>query len=375
MSQKQFSPVQVLIASTLKPVRDVRAFEKLALSLGETSKYRLNIIGFSDEKPAEEGKYRFFSSMSHFGSMVDRLLAQVRFIKRLVQLRPHLLICCTYEYLPLAALFKSVIGYKLVYDVQENYAANIALNSELTTWKKKMARRLIHLAERVNGIDLYLLAESCYQQEMPEKRPFLLLENKYQGEIRPVSKVKLDPNQALRFCITGTITPAYGTVEGLTWFQKLLSAYPNYQLVISGHCPLFKYQWEIEDLAERIPQVQLKISNHPVPYREIEKTLLQSDVAILPYHLHPAFVDKLPTKLFECAALGIPVLMTPNPKWEDYYTAYQGGFAIDFTDTAHSVSTFQQALGQTYFSTPVTEEVLWKSQKLLFQKAIQHLLS
>ena len=75
-----------MIASTLKPVRDVRAYEKLAFSLGETSKYRLNIIGFSDERAVESGNYRFFSSMSHFGSKLDRLLAQVRFAKKLLDL-------------------------------------------------------------------------------------------------------------------------------------------------------------------------------------------------------------------------------------------------------------------------------------------------
>lgn len=375
MSQKQSPTVQVLIASTLKPVRDVRAFEKLAQSLGETSKYRLNIIGFSEEKPADEGKYRFFSSMSHFDSTIDRLFAQVRFLTKLFQIRPKLLICCTYEYLPIASLLKPLIGYKLVYDVQENYVRNLQLNPNLASWKRKIAQWTIQRAEDVKGIDLYLLAESCYQVEMPEKKPFLLLENKFQGEIRNSSPRKLNSLDPLKFCITGTISPAYGTKEGLTWFQKLVETFPHFQLTIIGHCPVATYQREIETLVLTTPQVNIQLAPHPIEYKAIEQVLLESDIALLPYQNRPEFEDKLPTKLFECAALGIPVLMTTNPKWEDFFNAYQGGCSVDFTESSNSTEIFQQVISQTYFSTPVKEAILWKSQKPAFQQAIQHLLS
>lgn len=375
MSQKQFSPVQVLIASTLKPVRDVRAYEKLAFSLGETSKYRLNIIGFSDEKAVESGNYRFFSSMSHFGSTVDRLLAQVRFAKKLLDLKPKLLICCTYEYLPLASFFKSFLKYRLVYDVQENYITNLDLNPSLNEVKKKWASYLIRKAEGIKGIDLYLLAETCYSDEMPEKTPFLVLENKYQGAIKEVSQVRLDPTKDLKFCITGTLTPAYGTLEGLIWFQKILEAYPHFQLKVIGHCPLDAYKIQLLQQAINCPQIHLEISNSPIAYYRIEQVVINSDAALLPYVIHPAIQEKIPTKLYECAALGIPVLMTNNPTWVKFINSYQGGIAVDFFDKENALTTFQHALDQTYFSTSVPESVLWKSQKLLFQQAIQKLLS
>ena len=375
MSKSQSDTVAVLIASTLKPVRDVRAFEKLALSLGETSKYRVNIIGFSDEKAVESGKYRFFSSMSHYESKMDRILAQVRFAKKLLELRPKLVICCTYEYLPLASFFKSFLTYRLVYDVQENYIKNLDLNPSLNEVKKKWASYLIRKAEGVKVIDLFLLAESCYKDEMPEKAPFLILENKYQGAIKEVSQVRLDPTKNLKFCITGTLTPAYGTLEGLTWFQKILESYPHFQLKVIGHCPLDAYKIQLLQQSNNCPQIHLEISNSPISYDRIEQVLINSDAALLPYVIHPAIQEKIPTKLFECAALGIPVLMTQNPTWEKFFNSYQGGIAVDFLEKENALTTFQHALDQTYFSTSVPESVLWKSQKLLFQQAIQKLLS
>lgn len=374
MSLEGAKLIPVVIASTLKPIEDVRAFQKLALSLGETNKYSLNIIGFSSEKAVEVGNYRFFSSMSHFGSKVDRVLAQVRFAKKLLDLKPKLLICCTFEYLPLASFFKPILGYQLIYDVQENYAKNLELNPTLSGWKKKLAKLLIKKSEGVKSIDLFLLAEACYRVEMSEKKPFLILENKYQGEIRTTSPIRLDPGEELRFAITGTISPAFGTLEGLIWFQKLLETYPHFQLQIIGHCPLGEYRKQIQEQAKLTPQVHLRISESPIPYSAINNTLTQTDLALFPYHDHPAIREKMPTKIYECAALGIPVLISPNEKWADFLMTFSGGFSVDFNQSEQAAQTFQQVLAQTYFSTSVPESVLWKTERLHFQKAIQNLL-
>ena len=367
--------IPVVIASTLKPIKDVRVFQKLALSLGETNKYSLNIIGFSSEKPEFDSKIRFFSSMSHFRAKWDRIWAQFRFVWRLIQIKPKLLICCTYEYLPLASLLKPLIGYRFVYDVQENYQRNLDLNPSLSVRKKKLIGWLIRKAEQVPGIDLFLLAEKCYQSEMPMKRPFLILENKYQGNIRAVRNIRLDPSLPIYFCITGTLSPSFGTREGLTWFQKLLEAYPHFQLTIIGHCPIPAYQRQLHQEAAKYDQIHLVISDLPIPHDQIQEVLRSAQAAILPYQIQPAIREKMPTKLFECAALGIPVLMTPNPKWEKFYHNFTGGFSVDFQQTDQALATFQQFLSLTYFSTPVPESVLWKTEKLHFQEAIQNLLS
>ena len=178
MGQSPAKPIPILLASSLKPVKDVRAWEKLGHSLRETNTYSLNIIGFSGKMHQQENGVNFFSSQSSFASKWKRVISQIRFIRLLVKIRPQILICCTYEYLPAAALFRKFLNFKLVYDVQENYIANLALNPNLTAKAKERATRIIQNAESVNGIDLYLFAEKCYWEEMPEKRPFLVLENK-----------------------------------------------------------------------------------------------------------------------------------------------------------------------------------------------------
>jgi glycosyltransferase involved in cell wall biosynthesis len=375
MSEYLAKKVPVLIASTLKPIMDVRAFEKLALSLGETNTYSLFIIGFSRKRPISIPGFRFFSSMSHFDSRFDRILAQLRFIRRLIQVRPKVLICCTYELLPIASFLKPVLKYKMVYDVQENYRLNLSINPDLSEERERKAAALIRKAESVKGIDLYLLAEQCYVEEMPEKKPFLILENKFKGEIKQKLPIHLNGKKAIKFCITGTITPAFGIGDAVVWYREILKNFSDSELIIAGHCPLDSFREKLEKAANEIPGLSLKLDQKPIGHKELIKDLVNSDFALLPYQNHPAIRDKMPTKLFECAALGIPVLISPNPIWEKFLADFSGGIAIDFLNPSEATKSLNTALEHTFFTSTPSESILWKTEKLHLQQAIKDLLS
>lgn len=374
MSQFPAQKIPVLIASTLKPLRDVRAFEKLAFSLGETNTYELNIIGFSPKKPKSAAGIRFSSSVRHFDSRLDRILAQGRFLKCLLQVRPKILVCCTYELLPIASFFKSFLGYRLVYDVQENYRANLDLNPALSYLAKQRAGKLIERAESVSGIDLFLLAEKCYAREMPDKRPFLILENKFRGKIRSSKPLKLLGKKSFRFCISGTITPAFGTLDALFWFREILKSYPESRLEVIGHCPVESLWVELTQYSREIPQLVLSIDRTPVSHDDLIAALERADFALLPYQNHPAISSKMPTKLFECAALGIPVLISANPIWEKFLSEFDGGFSVDFLDPSKAADQLQEALDQTFFTTLPPKSILWTTEAAHLEQAFQKLL-
>lgn len=374
MSQFSSKKVPILIASTLKPIQDVRAFGKLALSLGETNTYSLFIIGFSAKRPSSTPGFRFFSSMSHFDSRLDRIFSQLRFIYRLIQARPRILICCTYEFLPFASFLKPFLKYRIVYDIQENYRLNLSLNPELSEAKKKKMAALIQKAESVRGIDLYLLAEKCYAEEMPKKKPFLILENKFGGNLKHQTPILFREKKAIRFCITGTIAPAFGTWDAIIWFSEILVDFPESELVIAGHCPLFSFREKLEKATKEIPNLRIQVSQNPISHEELMTVLNNSDFTLLPYQNHPAIRNKMPTKLFECAALGIPVLISFNPVWEKFLADFSGGYAIDFLNPSGAAEHLKAALDQTFFTSSPPESILWKTEKLHFQRAIEGLL-
>lgn len=375
MSNSATGKIPILIASTLKPVRDSRAFEKLAQSLGETNKYEVNIIGFSPEKPDSTPGFRFFSSMSHFHSIWDRVLAQVRFSFCLFTTRPQLLIVCTFELLPLASLFKLIFRYKLIYDVQENYLFNLTYGSTHHGLKLLIGKLVIRWAESLPGVDFYFLAEKCYAEEMPDKKPRLILENKFKGKMKISRNRTFLARKTFIFSITGTLSRGYGTNLGVAWFKEILSDYPDSILILCGHVPVKEFEKELRELANTIPQIQLNISENPVPHEQILEVISSSDFCLLPYPILPSIQSKIPTKLFECAALRVPVLITENPVWENFFNEYNGGISVDFQDRTSAQRSFDLAIHQAYFNSPVPSSIFWDDQVSELIAQVEKLLS
>ncbi len=375
MGDTSSSTIPVLIASSLKPAKDVRAWEKLGKSLRETSKYSLNFIGFSLKKLEKEDEVHFFSSNLNSRSRLGRLLSGFKFLKVLFTVKPKLLICCTYEFLPLAAFAKRFLEFKLIYDVQENYVANLDLNPSLSASAKKRLGLLIRKMENVAGIDLYLLAEKCYQFEMPEKQPFLVLENKFEGKIIHNNPLQFPARKGYRFLISGTLSEAFGSLDAVQWFVEILQDFPESQLLVIGHTTLPEFEKKLRKAGESILQISWKTSKFPVHHREIIAAYKQVDFVLLPYQNHPAIREKFPTKLFESAALGVPDLHSPNQNWEKFLKPFDGGYAIDFLNLAEATSNFSKALSKTYFTSKPDESILWSSQKSSFLTRVDELLN
>lgn len=373
MSEKSASKIPVLIASSLKPAKDTRAYGKLGLSLRETGIYSLNFMGFSQISYENCKDENFYSSLFDVNSVWGRVTSQLRFFRILTKIRPQILICCTYDYLPIASFFKGFFGFKLVYDVQENYIKNLELNPTLSSKKKTKISWIIKRMESVKGIDLFLLAEKCYAKEMPEKRPFVVLENKFAGEIKSIYQRKFDRKKGYKFLISGTLTPSFGSVDAVNWFKEIIKEFPESTLKILGHCTLPSFRIELQKACESIPQIHLNASKNPVPHEEILEEYSKIDFVILPYQNLEPIKDKMPTKLFESAALGVPVLIGGNPKWLKFLAPFSVGSQIDFFDLTNASLQFNSALEKEYFTQTPGETILWKSQHRDFITTLQSL--
>lgn len=292
----------------------------------------------------------------------------------LLKIKPKILICCSWEFLPIAKLAKPWLGYHLLYDVQENYQQNLNLNPYLVNWKKKLRSKLIHWAEKRKGIDHYLLAEDCYALEMPEKTPHLILENRFSGPVNPARReVRLEGKRAFHFVLGGTITPAFGSLKTLLWFQEISKAYPESTLTLIGHVPLSSHAAEVKKITAGFQSINLLISEEPLKHSKILNAYQEADFILMPYQNRPEINSKMPTKLFEAAALGIPLLFSPNPKWEQFIQTYQGGYPMDFDNKNAAIPTFQRALQSPFFIQHPPEQIYWKSQEPGFLKLIDNL--
>ncbi|SHO59945.1 hypothetical protein A8938_0468 [Algoriphagus zhangzhouensis] len=366
MQQKRAEKTPVLIASGLKPVQDIRAFRKLGLSMSETNKYSLNFIGFCPKRSSKSEKFRYFYSITDTKSLWQRAWMPFRFAQIVQKVRPKIVICCTWEYLPIAKLLKRIYGFKLIYDVQENYVANLNLNPERGTISRFLAKSLISFSESKNGIDHFLLAEKCYEKEMPKKSPALVLPNLYAGEKVKFKPVFLDLNTPLQLLITGTLSPSFGTENALLWFIKLSDKLPQLKLKIVGHCTLKSFQKRVENLSKNYPNISLNISENPILHEEIIEEMKASDLLLLAYEDRAEFRSKMPTKLYECAGLNIPILHTPNSQWQEFLAPFNGGKSINFLNLNQAETQFKSALQEPFFSQNPPLEIYWDTVKNSF---------
>ena len=368
------SPPRIVIASTLKPVHDTRAWEKFGLSLRETNKYEINIIGFSTKKIEISHKVKFHSSQAFPNSPISRIKAQLVFRKLLLEIRPQLVICCTFEYLPIAQQLKDKIGFRLIYDVQENYILNLSLRKNSPDWKIKLWEKVIQQAEKSKAIDHYILAEKCYQNQFPDRKPALILENKFVGEIKTILPKKPEEKHGYHFVISGTLAESFGTLKGVEFFKAVVEEYPFSRLTIIGQTTLPEFQIELQKQVENHPQVDLKIDAFPVHHGEIIETIRSADFLLCPYENHPAFEGKIPSKFFEGQALGIPILYPKNKTWKSFFKESAGGYPIDFCQPQEYLNQFKQALDQVYFLNPNQLEVNWESDKPSFLRLVEGLI-
>jgi len=367
--------IPIVIASVLKPLKDPRAYYRFAFSLRETNKYNINIIGFSLKKEPEEENIKFHSIFSKNRNDISRALAGARFIKRLFQIKPKLVIVTTFELLPAAILAKWMLGFALIYDLQENHVLNLSQNKTMSGWKKDLSKAFVSLVESCSKpfIDHYFFAEKVYQKEFPKIKNPTLLPNKYYGPAQDIKPVSFASGKNLRFLLSGTLTEVYGILEGIEWFKSVLANYPQSTLTVIGHVPIQGYYQKLCEATADQRSIQFEGSENPIPYSAILKAYAESDIVLLPYHQIPSISPKIPSKMYESIALGKPCLFQVNTEWEDICSVYPAGKAIDFRDLTHSQQHLNDFLKATYFDLKPGDEVLWKSDEVKFLEVVARL--
>lgn len=371
MSQKK-----IIIASVLKPLKDTRAYYRFGLSLRETNKYQINIIGFSSKKDLDEKNINFYPIFSKNRNHFSRFLSGWWLLRQIQKSKPGIMIICSWELLPAAVIRKMIWGGKLLYDVQENTVSNIEHNRTMPAWKKPFAKCLVSCIESAAKpfISCFLLAEQCYVRELPAFTPYLVLENKFFGNFAAERHpVKLNKEQ-LNFLISGTLTEVYGIVDAINWFNAIQETYPRFNLRIIGHCPLPSFKQEVLKACEGRENIELRISETPIAYSEIMEAYTKSDVVLMPYHQIPSIQDKIPSKLYESLAMGKPCLFNPNSNWNALVKKYGAGMEMEFRDLDSAAANLSRFLESSHFSTPPGDEVLWKSDEKKFLDLIEKLV-
>lgn len=369
---------RIVIGSVLKPLDDVRHFYKLGKTLASLPDVELFILARNTSYPlAKERNIVFKAINSTSSSLFNRYFAPLRFLVELFKLRPLVVIVSTHELLRFAVLGKFILGYRLVYDVQENYRMNIKTNRTYNGLLQKMLSLDVWLSETIAKpfVVQFWLAEACYLQELsiPSNRSFVF-ENKALVS-QKVNNISLKEKKEIIIVFSGTVAEENGIWESIVLTDKLYALDERFRLQVVGCCHHTLLLQKLISATEGRSYIQLEISSLPLSYPVILKAMQQADIGLIAYQDQVNFKSKMPTKLYEYVALGKPILLPHNPLWKGYLASFECSVSLDF-NRIDAKEVYEQLMETTFY--PKGNEslyALWASTKYEFSGLSKQLLN
>ncbi|MEM9895967.1 MAG: hypothetical protein AAF789_06320 [Bacteroidota bacterium] len=333
----------LVIASTLKPVDDVRSYKKIAHSIAKRTNYVVKCIGNqSILSDAATSNIEFLPIQIKGRRSLKRLLLPFLIFLRLIKIKPSLLIITVPALIPVAVLLRSLVGTRLIYDVQENYFKNAMLLSP-AFWKRPWAHYLNFLQRKSRRyFDQVWIAEKCYKDELGYLKPAVILENKAK-EVR----IERKDNCQKKLLFTGTVSRYSGIEEALTIFSSLQKRDPSIQFSILGQVHDRKIHKTLEMFAANNKNLSLNVDKRPVAHDMIIEAILSHDLGIISYQPNEVNALKMPTKLYEYSRYGLPFLIQKNTMWEE--KGRQLGHCISINYSNPDLTTILNALEKDTF--------------------------
>lgn len=355
----------IAIISVLKPVDDTRAFEKMAMTLAKTNDYNITIVGQATR--ALEGlptsqKIRFAPLPGFKRLGLKRVFIPILIFRKLLQLKPKLIIVNTYELLMITILNQILFGTKTIYDIQENYHHNLLYQDNYPWSIKFVFSKLIRFKEWCLSplIHHFILAEKGYEHELGFiKNRFTIIENKaiVRGQIKD-RKVR---NAKMKFLFAGNISENSGVLNAVALYQSVRKPLPDSELTIIGHCPSPSLLNRLLGMAN--DRIHVKLSLTPIPHDEIVDQIICSDFGIVAYTLNKSNKNCMPTKVFEYLAYGLPIICQTGTLWSEYAQRFGAAIEVDFQQ--FDLTSFMEKLTdfQRNFQPKQIEEVMWASEE------------
>ncbi len=374
----------IVFASVLKSVKDVRMYQKLALSLVGNADIHCIGAAINDTNLSEdlEERHNFISfyPIANFNRLAfQRLLYGFKFLTLLYKIKPNILVINTFELFIFAIFYKYLPAKEnkrnnivLIYDVMENYFQNIAYQNTYSKFIRFPLAFAVRIFENLCSvfIDSFILAEKCYENELEFiGNRYIILENKLAipHEYNNCTLLKYQPNhenKLITFIHSGTISQTYGTLEAISFVKNLAKFSPNLgvKLILIGFCSDKKYYALLKETCKNLDFIDWQISNDkPIAHNKIMETITTADFALLPYHINKSNENRIPTKFYEYIYHKVPMIISKNQLWEKFCRQYNAVISCNYTtenfgDENNMTTLFNTHFYDKYFD---KNEIFW----------------
>jgi hypothetical protein len=361
---------KIVIASILKPADDVRAFEKMAMTLAATG-HEVYLVGMPSTTQVTPPNIHFIELTPFHRLDWQRLAAPFRVLKKIRKVKPEVLIVNTHELLIVAFLNRILFGVKIVYDIQENYYRNIRwtktfgplLRVPLAWWVRLKERLLVPFFHRV------IAAEKCYQDELTFlPSATVVIENK---SVLPPTFVREPAAEKLLLAFTGTLGESTGVYEAIALADQLYEKRADMELHITGYCAQPAVLADIMNRCAGKRYIKLVAGKMQVGHSRIIELISRAHFGLVSYPPSPHTASRIPTKLFEYLSARLPILLQSNPTWTTLTDPVAAAIVIDYRnpDIEHLL---KEMASRKFYTGPV-DDFFWKSEEKRLVELVEQL--
>ena len=361
---------RIVIASVLKPVDDTRMFEKMGVTLSDSGKYEIFIVGYPSKRVPSYLDVHFLPLKAFSRISLGRLVAPLRIQKILHQVQPDILVVNTHELLIVAILNRILFGVKVVYDVRENYYRNILYSEAFPLFLRPLVAGWVRLKEKLTSglIHLFFLSETGYKKEMDffGRHP-IIIENKVRG---PVDFTRTPEPGKTRLLFSGTLAESTGVFLAINLAKQLHILDNSIHLTIIGFCAKAATLRRVRAEMMGTDFITLVGGEQLVPHAEIIQAIAAADFGLVCYPPSRHTQNATPTKLYEYLACRLPIILQYHPAWEELCSPYQACIPLDFA-SVDAAGLLMKMRSRFYIHPP--REVSWESEAEKLLSAIEGL--
>ena len=358
---------KVVLASVLKPVDDTRMYEKFGISMSQTNKYDVNIIGFYSKNIPSHPGISFYPIFRFNRLSFKRLFAPVQCLKKLIKLKPEIVIVNTHELQLVAWLYKILFGCKLFYDIRENYYRNIRYTKSFPWLFRPFLAGYVRSIEYLSTlfIDHYFLAEKQYAQEFTfASNNSTVIENKFKPPAYDLPSKAKSTNIDIVF--TGTLAESTGVFEAIKLANQLYALDNKIRLKIIGYCAIKSTLKKIKSSIENRDHIQLIGGEELVPHRQILHHIAVANFGFIYYPKNYSTINSIPTKLYEYLGCRLPILLQNHAPWVALANRFNACCVISM-DHLNPRELLQTMKEKSFYNKGDQREILWhhEAKKLL----------
>jgi len=367
----------IALISILKPVDDTRMFEKFGLSLGQTNKYEINIIGFKSKKIKKVENVHFYPIFDFPRLSLGRFLAPYRLFQYLVKVKPTIVIFSTPEIQHIIFLYKLFFGCKVIYDIQENYYRNIRYGRNYIKIFRYFFSNLVRMVEIAGSgyLDAVIYAEQGYRKELPNclGKKATVIRNTY-NNIFEEKVIKKNRKEDITLLFSGTIAESYGIFSAIQFIDLFHKKYPAVKLLIAGHCANKSVFKEVLLQIKNKPYIQLIGGSELVPHEDIIRLIQSVDFGLVCYNINPSIENCFPTKIYEYMANKLPMIVQDYYPWSSFCLKYNAAIEVNFENIDYD-KLYAQLLKESFYTQDLPDEIFWQKDEKKLLGLIDDFLS